>query len=49
MATGAVKTSDPDRGFGFIKPDEGWNDVFVQISAGERSGIQLHQGHAARI
>lgn len=44
MATGVLKMFDPNRGFGFIKPDEGGNDVFVHISTGERSGIQLQQG-----
>lgn len=44
MATGVLKMFDPDRGFGFIKPDEGGNDVFVHISVAERSGIRLLQG-----
>ena len=41
---GVLKMFDPNRGFGFIKPDEGGNDVFVHISTAEGSGIQLRQG-----
>jgi len=44
MATGILKMFDQDRGFGFIKPDDGGNDVFVHISTAERSGIQLQKG-----
>jgi CspA family cold shock protein len=44
MATGILKMFNTDKGFGFIKPDEGGNDVFVHISTAERSGIQLQQG-----
>lgn len=44
MATGVLKMFDPNKGFGFIKPDEGGNDVFVHVSAAERSGFQLQQG-----
>jgi len=44
MATGVLKMFNPERGFGFIKPDEGGSDVFVHVSAAERSGIQLQQG-----
>ena len=44
MATGTLKMFDPDRGFGFIKPEDGGNDVFVHISTAERSGIQLQKG-----
>jgi CspA family cold shock protein len=40
MATGTVKWFNPSKGFGFIQPDAGGNDVFVHISAVERAGMQ---------
>ncbi|MBN7762578.1 cold-shock protein [Nitratireductor aquibiodomus] len=40
MITGTVKFFDTTRGFGFIAPDDGTNDVFVHISAVERAGMQ---------
>ena len=39
MPTGTVKWFNPTRGFGFITPDEGEKDVFVHITAVERSGM----------
>jgi CspA family cold shock protein len=37
--TGTVKFFDANRGFGFIQPDNGGADVFVHITAVERSGM----------
>ncbi len=45
MATGTVKWFNGQKGFGFIQPDAGGADVFVHISAVERSGMgQLNEG-----
>jgi CspA family cold shock protein len=45
MATGIVKWFNPNKGFGFIQPEQGGSDVFVHISALERAGIQnLNEG-----
>jgi CspA family cold shock protein len=45
MATGTVKWFNPTKGYGFIQPEDGSNDVFVHISALESAGLMtLNEG-----
>jgi CspA family cold shock protein len=39
MNAGTVKWFNATKGYGFIQPDNGGPDVFVHISAVERSGL----------
>jgi CspA family cold shock protein len=42
---GTVKFFNAERGYGFIKPDDGARDVFVHITAVEQAGLkQLNEG-----
>lgn len=44
MATGVVKWFNPTKGYGFIQPDDGGADVFVHVTAVERSGLgSIHE------
>ena len=45
MNKGTVKWFNSQKGFGFIQPENGENDVFVHISAVERAGLSsLNEG-----
>lgn len=45
MATGTVKWFNGEKGYGFIQPDSGGQDVFVHISAVEQAGLRsLNEG-----
>ena len=37
--SGTVKFFNAQKGYGFIKPDDGGRDIFVHITAVERSGL----------
>jgi CspA family cold shock protein len=43
--TGIVKFFNTERGYGFVKPDDGGRDVFVHITAVETAGLKtLNEG-----
>ena len=45
MASGTVKWFNSAKGYGFIQPEDGGQDVFVHISAVERAGLRaLNEG-----
>ena len=45
MSIGTVKWFNAQKGYGFIQPEDGSKDVFVHVSAVERSGLgNLHEG-----
>ena len=47
MNKGIVKWFNNQKGFGFIQPTDGGNDVFVHISAVERAGLTtLNEGQS---
>ncbi len=49
MINGTVKWFNTSKGYGFIAPEDGSQDVFVHISALEKSGLyQLNEGQNVR-
>jgi CspA family cold shock protein len=47
--TGVVKWFNPGKGYGFIAPDAGGDDIFVHISAVQHSGLRkLNEGERVR-
>ena len=45
MTVGTVKFFNPNKGFGFIEPEDGSKDAFVHISAVESAGLtSLNEG-----
>lgn len=39
MASGTVKWFNSTKGYGFIAPDEGGNDIFVHVNAVQQAGL----------
>jgi CspA family cold shock protein len=47
--TGVVKWFNPGKGYGFIAPDAGGDDIFVHISAVQHAGLRkLNEGERVR-
>ena len=43
--SGTIKFFNVDKGYGFIKPDDGGRDIFVHITALEQAGLHsLNEG-----
>jgi len=38
---GTVKWFNPNKGYGFISPEDGSKDVFVHVSSLEKSGLRI--------
>jgi cold shock CspA family protein len=45
---GTVKWYSAERGFGFVAPDDGGEDVFVHASTAALAGLKLHEGDRLR-
>jgi cold shock protein len=41
MQTGTIKWFNPEKGYGFIRPDDGGEDIFLHISAVEEAGLDM--------
>ncbi len=49
MPTGTVKWFNVTKGYGFIEPEDGGKDIFVHITAVQRSGMEgLNEGQKIR-
>ncbi len=45
MAVGSVKWFDPEKGFGFIQPEDGSKDIFVDLRTLKKVGLKtLREG-----
>ncbi|MCP4474402.1 MAG: cold shock domain-containing protein [Gammaproteobacteria bacterium] len=48
MDTGKIKMYNAQKGFGFIKPDNGDADVFLHVTAAKEQGAQFCEGQVVR-
>ncbi|MFC4167137.1 cold-shock protein [Teichococcus aestuarii] len=44
MSIGTVKWFNSTKGYGFIQPEDGSNDVFLHISDVQRAGMDVREG-----